>query len=56
MPVKWRSPMTSGSDSHRIEDLALSGVITEKEIRTAADYVEQLMGGKLKMIKKDAEL
>jgi len=54
--LNFGSPMTSGSDSHRIEDLALSGVITEKEIRTAADYVEQLMGGKLKMIKKDAEL
>lgn len=48
-----KKPMTSGSDAHRIEDVALSGVVTEKEIRTADDYIKMLYNGELKMIMGD---
>ena len=43
-------PMTSGSDAHRIEDIALAGVITENEIKTAKDYTDALKGGKLTLL------
>lgn len=43
-------PMTAGSDTHRDEDIALTGVMTENEIRTVDDYVEALLKGELKMI------
>lgn len=48
-----KKPMTSGSDAHRIEDVALSGIITEKEICTADDYIKMLYNGELKMIMGD---
>ena len=48
--------MTAGSDTHRLEDIALSGVITEKEIRTADDYVHALLRGERKIIKGDTEV
>lgn len=50
MATQYKKPMTAGSDTHRVEDIALSGVWTEKEIRTANDYVEALLKGDLKMI------
>lgn len=42
--------MTSGSDAHRPEDIARGGVLTECEIKSAQQYVELLLQGKLKMI------
>ena len=42
--------MTCGSDAHRPEDIARGGVLTECEIRSAQQYVELLLQGKLKMI------
>lgn len=54
--LSFNKPMTSGSDTHRIEDVAQSGVITEKEICTASDYVQMLINNELKIIKKDSEL
>lgn len=44
-------PTTGGSDSHRLEDIALGGVITDVEITTPEQYVELLMAGKLEIIK-----
>lgn len=54
--LSFKKPMTAGSDSHCIEDVALSGVITEKEICTVGDYVQMLISNELKIIKKDSEL
>ena len=48
---KYNLPMTAGSDAHRLEDIALTGVTSEKEIKTAEDYVELLLNKKLKIIK-----
>ena len=51
-----KKPMTAGSDTHRLEDIALSGVMTETELRTADDYVRALLRGELKMIMGDTDL
>jgi len=48
--------MTAGSDAHRLEDVALSGVMTETEICTADDYVRALLRGELKMIKGESRI
>ncbi len=53
--LSFKKPMTSGSDTHQLQDIALSGVITEKEICTADDYVQMLFNNELKIIKKDSE-
>jgi hypothetical protein len=42
--------ITSGSDAHRYTDIAHGGVISEREIKTAADYVELLLAGELKYV------
>ena len=44
-------PMTAGSDAHRYEDVAQSGVLTSYEIKSAEDYVRCVMSGDLKIIK-----
>ena len=43
-------PMTAGSDTHRYEDVARSGVMTPFEIKTAEDYVRAVMAGELVII------
>lgn len=43
-------PITGGSDAHRYEDIALGGVITECEIKTADDYARLLKAGKVEAI------
>ncbi len=45
--------MTAGSDAHRVEDVALTGVVTEKEICTAQEYVDALLSGELTIIRGD---
>lgn len=44
-------PITAGSDTHRLEDVALSGVITDFEIKCTADYVRALRTGALTIIR-----
>ena len=44
-------PTTAGSDAHREEDIALSGVISKTEIKTADDYVKLLLTKELELIK-----
>ena len=39
-------PITCGSDSHRPEDVALGGVATEFEIKSAEDYISALFENK----------
>ena len=38
--------VTSGSDAHRTEELTRSGMTSENEIKTAADFVELIRSGK----------
>lgn len=45
--------ITAGSDAHRTDDAALSGVITKTEIRTADDYIKALLSGELELITGD---
>ena len=42
--------MTAGSDAHRYEDIALTGIITPYEIKSAADYVRALKSGDITII------
>lgn len=44
-------PMTGGSDAHRPEDVAGSGVLTAEPILTPGDYIEALRGGKFEIIR-----
>lgn len=53
---EYKKPTTAGSDAHRIQDIALSGVMTEQEIRTVEDYVRAFFAGGLTVIKGDEEL
>lgn len=46
-------PVTSGSDAHRLCDVALGGVVTEDKINTTEDYANALLGGKLRLIGGD---
>ena len=39
-----------GSDTHRNEDIALSGIETENEIKSAEDFIEAVKSGKVKII------
>ena len=42
--------MTSGSDAHRKEDIALSGIETEKEIKNCKDLIEAIKNRKINLI------
>ena len=44
-------PMTAGSDTHREEDVALSGIISEYEIKTPEDYVDLVLNKKAEIIR-----
>ncbi|MBQ4101494.1 MAG: PHP domain-containing protein [Oscillospiraceae bacterium] len=48
-------PMTGGSDAHRMEDVANSGVCSQEEICSAADYVRLLLANELRVIRKAEE-
>lgn len=52
---QYHKPMTAGSDAHRIEDIAHSGVITEQEIRTADDYIRMFYNNELQLIMGDSK-
>lgn len=47
---RYRLPMTAGSDAHRSEDAALSGVLSDTPIESAEDYVRLLLGRRLTLI------
>ena len=44
-------PVTGGSDAHREEDIALSGIETEAEIVSAEQFVELVKSGKVNVIR-----
>ena len=46
-------PITAGSDTHRPEDVALTGIITETEIKTVEDYIRAVKSGSLKIIRNE---
>ena len=56
LATKYHKPMTAGSDTHRLEDVALSGVMTEKEICTVEDYLHAFYAGELTLIKGEETL
>ncbi len=47
---KYNLPATAGSDAHRDEDIALTGIETECEIKNAMDYITALKNGNFKII------
>ena len=51
----FHKPMTGGSDAHRPEDVAGTGVVTEQEIRTAEECVRALLSGELRILGRTAE-
>ena len=48
--------MTGGSDAHRPQDVGTSGIMSEKEICTAKDYIDVLLEGNFTIIKGEDEL
>ena len=42
--------MVAGSDAHRLEDVAKSGIITEKRIRNSKDLIKVIKSGKFEII------
>ncbi len=42
--------LSAGSDAHRVEDVAGSGLLTEKEIKNAKDLINAIKSGKAKLI------
>ena len=44
-------PFTAGSDTHRAEDVALSGIITQTEIKTVDDYIRIVKAREVEIIK-----
>lgn len=43
--------VTSGSDSHRIEDIGKAGILSEEEIKTSEDYIKIIKNSEAIMIK-----
>ena len=44
-----------GSDAHRTEDIGLSGILTETEIKTAEDFIAIVKSGKAEIIRGDSK-
>lgn len=49
---EYSLPVSAGSDTHREEDIALSGIETEVEIKTIEQFIELVKAGKVKLIKE----
>lgn len=43
---------SAGSDAHRLEDIGKSGITTEKEIKTADDFISVIKSGKFEIIRE----
>ena len=46
-------PVSAGSDAHREEDVAKSGIETELEIKTSLDFITAVKEGKLTVIRSE---
>ena len=50
---RYGLPETAGSDAHRDEDIAGSGIETEEEIKTVSDFIRLVKEKKVKIIRRD---
>ena len=50
--LEFNLPISAGSDAHREEDVALSGIETEVEIKTAEDFIRLVRRGEIKIIRE----
>jgi histidinol phosphatase-like PHP family hydrolase len=50
---EYKKPVIAGSDAHRPQDIALSGVMTRQEIRTVQDFLQAFYENELVLIKED---
>jgi predicted metal-dependent phosphoesterase TrpH len=50
---KYGLPVSAGSDAHRDEDIAGSGIETEEEIKTVSDFIRLVKEKKVKIIRRD---
>ena len=48
---KYNLPVTAGSDAHRDEDIACSGIETEEEIKTTSDFIRLVKERKVRIIR-----
>lgn len=48
---KYDLPVTAGSDAHRDEDIACSGIETEEEIKTTSDFIRLVKERKVRIIR-----
>ena len=48
----YKLPVTAGSDAHREEDIAITGIESEYEIKTAEDFIKLIKSGEAKIIKE----
>lgn len=46
-------PVTAGSDAHRPEDVAKTGILTKQKIQSADDYVRAIKSGEFRVIGKE---
>lgn len=52
---KYDLPVTAGSDAHRDDDIARSGIETDEEIKTTADFIRLVKERKVRIIGADSE-
>ena len=45
--------ISAGSDAHRVEDVAQSGILTKKEIKTAKDLINAIKSREIQLIGRD---
>jgi histidinol phosphatase-like PHP family hydrolase len=50
---KYGLPVSAGSDAHRDEDIAGSGIETEEEIKIVSDFIRLVKEKKVKIIRRD---
>ncbi|MBE6645866.1 MAG: PHP domain-containing protein [Ruminococcaceae bacterium] len=49
---KFNLPVTAGSDAHRDEDIAITGLVSEYEIKTAEDFIKLIKSREAKIIRE----
>lgn len=52
---EYKKPVIAGSDAHRPQDIALSGIMTRNEICVAEDFLQAFYGDELVLIKGEEE-
>ena len=50
---KYNFPITAGSDTHRLEDVALSGIETDVEIKTVEQFINLVKERKVRIINQN---